>query len=164
MWIRESAVVTRSYDMSIVTQSRDSNTSIHHIMIFTLFPYRFIQNNGTAGKSVLAYAVQESHEIHESQPNTALLCLILALGTFFIAYYLRQFRNSKFLGRSVSITQWTGYYNKIHTFTDVWILLNRNFLHLHKALVGVHSSCLNCKYTLYVSASFFSSFFSVRLV
>lgn len=37
-----------------------------------------------------------------NQPNTALFCTILALGTFFIAYYLRQFRNSKFLGRSVS--------------------------------------------------------------
>lgn len=36
------------------------------------------------------------------QPNTALLCTILALGTFFIAYYLRHFRNSKFLGRNVS--------------------------------------------------------------
>lgn len=36
------------------------------------------------------------------QPNTALLCTILALGTFFIAYYLRHFRNSKFLGRNVN--------------------------------------------------------------
>lgn len=36
----------------------------------------------------------------KNQPNTALFCTILALGTFFIAYYLRQFRNSKFLGRS----------------------------------------------------------------
>nr|CAD7412091.1 unnamed protein product [Timema poppensis] len=35
------------------------------------------------------------------QPNTALFCFILSLGTFFIAYYLRQFRNSKFLGRNV---------------------------------------------------------------
>ncbi|KAL1130541.1 hypothetical protein AAG570_011787 [Ranatra chinensis] len=35
-----------------------------------------------------------------NQPNTALFCTILALGTFFIAHYLRQFRNSKFLGRS----------------------------------------------------------------
>ncbi|XP_063244472.1 band 3 anion transport protein isoform X2 [Bacillus rossius redtenbacheri] len=34
------------------------------------------------------------------QPNTALFCLILSLGTFFIAYYLRHFRNSKFLGRN----------------------------------------------------------------
>uniref|UniRef100_A0A0A9XLA5 Anion exchange protein n=2 Tax=Lygus hesperus TaxID=30085 RepID=A0A0A9XLA5_LYGHE len=36
----------------------------------------------------------------QNEPNTALFCTILALGTFFIAYYLRQFRNSKFLGRS----------------------------------------------------------------
>ncbi|XP_054277122.1 band 3 anion transport protein isoform X2 [Macrosteles quadrilineatus] len=35
-----------------------------------------------------------------NQPNTALFCTVLALGTFFIAYYLRHFRNSKFLGRS----------------------------------------------------------------
>lgn len=37
-----------------------------------------------------------------NQPNTALFCTILALGTFAIAYYLRLFRNSQFLGRSVS--------------------------------------------------------------
>lgn len=90
-------------------------------MILTLSPYRFTQSNGTTGAPVSSYAVQESHEIHESQPNTALLCLILALGTFFIAYYLRQFRNSKFLGRSVSISQSVSYYKKIYTFMDVSI-------------------------------------------
>ncbi|XP_046996664.1 band 3 anion transport protein [Schistocerca americana] len=47
--------------------------------------------------SVLAFVGTEDKV---DQPNTALLCLILSLGTFFIAYYLRQFRNSKFLGRS----------------------------------------------------------------
>ncbi|BFZ21740.1 hypothetical protein BsWGS_24779 [Bradybaena similaris] len=36
-----------------------------------------------------------------NQPNTALLSLILIIGTFLIAYFLRVFRNSKFLGRSV---------------------------------------------------------------
>nr|XP_015833088.1 PREDICTED: band 3 anion transport protein isoform X2 [Tribolium castaneum] len=35
-----------------------------------------------------------------NQPNTALFCTILALGTFAIAYYLKLFRNSQFLGRS----------------------------------------------------------------
>ncbi|CAK1554059.1 unnamed protein product [Leptosia nina] len=34
------------------------------------------------------------------QPNTALFCTILTLTTFIIAYYLRIFRNGKFLGRS----------------------------------------------------------------
>ncbi|XP_028919052.1 anion exchange protein 3 [Ornithorhynchus anatinus] len=33
-----------------------------------------------------------------SRPNTALLSLILMLGTFLIAFFLRKFRNSRFLG------------------------------------------------------------------
>ena len=37
------------------------------------------------------------------RPNTALLSTILTVGTFLIAYFLRVFRNSKFLGRSVSV-------------------------------------------------------------
>ncbi|KAM3862151.1 anion exchange protein 3 [Diretmus argenteus] len=32
------------------------------------------------------------------QPNTALLSLVLMLGTFFVAFFLRKFRNSRFLG------------------------------------------------------------------
>lgn len=43
------------------------------------------------------FLVQEQHA---SQPNTALLSLILMFGTFFIAYFLRIFRNSQFLGRN----------------------------------------------------------------
>lgn len=37
----------------------------------------------------------------ENMPNTALMSTILMLGTFLIAFFLRKFRNSKFLGRSV---------------------------------------------------------------
>lgn len=47
---------------------------------------------------------QTEQEVEKmNQPNTALFCTILALGTFVIAYYLRLFRNSQFLGRSVSV-------------------------------------------------------------
>jgi hypothetical protein len=35
-----------------------------------------------------------------NQPNTALLCTLLTLGTFVSAYTLKIFRNSKFLGRN----------------------------------------------------------------
>lgn len=35
-----------------------------------------------------------------NQPNTALLSTIMMIGTFFIAHFLRHFRNSKFLGRN----------------------------------------------------------------
>ncbi|XP_071493333.1 band 3 anion transport protein-like [Diadema antillarum] len=36
----------------------------------------------------------------ERQPNTALLSTILTLGTFFLAYFLRKFRQGRFLGKS----------------------------------------------------------------
>jgi hypothetical protein len=36
-------------------------------------------------------------------PNTALLSVILTGGTFLLAFSLKRFRNSKFLGRSVSM-------------------------------------------------------------
>lgn len=36
-----------------------------------------------------------------NQPNTALLSFILMLGTFLIAFFLRKFRNSRFLGGKV---------------------------------------------------------------
>ncbi|XP_058985723.1 anion exchange protein 3-like isoform X1 [Musca domestica] len=35
-----------------------------------------------------------------NMPNTALFCTILTLGTFTVAYYLKLFRNSHFLGRN----------------------------------------------------------------
>uniref|UniRef100_A0A8C3G7C6 Anion exchange protein n=1 Tax=Cyclopterus lumpus TaxID=8103 RepID=A0A8C3G7C6_CYCLU len=41
------------------------------------------------------------HEVHDQiykQPNTALLSLVLMIGTFFVAFFLRKFRNSRFLG------------------------------------------------------------------
>ena len=36
------------------------------------------------------------------QPNTALLSLVLMLGTFFVAFFLRKLRNSRFLGGKVT--------------------------------------------------------------
>lgn len=36
----------------------------------------------------------------KNQPNTALFCTILTLATFVVAYYLKLFRNSHFLGRN----------------------------------------------------------------
>jgi len=78
----------------------------------TLSPHRFSQDNETKKATISSYEVQAKHEVIQGQPNTALFCLILALGTFFIAYYLRQFRNSKFLGRSVSTILCIRFYNR----------------------------------------------------
>ena len=38
----------------------------------------------------------------QGQPNTALLSLVLMAGTFFIAFYLRKFKNSAFFPGRVS--------------------------------------------------------------
>jgi solute carrier family 4 anion exchanger 2 len=45
--------------------------------------------------------MEESEELLGPQPNTALLSFILMFGTFLIAYFLRNFRNSQFLGRTI---------------------------------------------------------------
>ena len=39
------------------------------------------------------------------RPNTALMSLILTLTTFLLALALKEFRNSHFLGRNVSVLQ-----------------------------------------------------------
>jgi len=44
-----------------------------------------------------------SFDDHIPRPNTALLSLILTLTTFLLALALKEFRNSHFLGRNVSV-------------------------------------------------------------
>uniref|UniRef100_A0A8C8VR09 Anion exchange protein n=1 Tax=Pelusios castaneus TaxID=367368 RepID=A0A8C8VR09_9SAUR len=43
------------------------------------------------------HPLQKDYKAPEPQPNTALLSLVLMAGTFFIAFFLRQFKNSSFL-------------------------------------------------------------------
>ncbi|KAH9489557.1 Anion exchange protein 3, partial [Bulinus truncatus] len=56
-------------------------------------------NETTLAPSIIEFS--DEYDKKKNQPNTALLSLILVFGTFLIAYFLRIFRNSKFLGRSV---------------------------------------------------------------
>lgn len=57
--------------------------------------------NQTLGYEAASYGHGMTHyEERINEPNTALLSTILIFGTFLIAYFLRIFRNSKFLGRS----------------------------------------------------------------
>lgn len=49
-----------------------------------------------------ATELQEMGESVVNQPNTALLSLVLMMGTFFVAFFLRKFRNSRFLGGKVT--------------------------------------------------------------
>lgn len=59
-----------------------------------------LQPNGTITNIVNSIHPHDD-KLPKNQPNTALLSTVMMIGTFLIAYYLRQFRNSKFLGRSV---------------------------------------------------------------
>nr|XP_022325247.1 anion exchange protein 2-like isoform X2 [Crassostrea virginica] len=69
--------------------------------------YSVCEMNNTGGNRTALLPMEDKyHTYHDNfedgcpKPNTALLSLVLMLGTFFIAYFLRIFRNSKFLGRS----------------------------------------------------------------
>ncbi|XP_044072168.1 anion exchange protein 3 isoform X2 [Siniperca chuatsi] len=48
--------------------------------------------------STPATGLQDVDDPIFNQPNTALLSLVLMMGTFFVAFFLRKFRNSRFLG------------------------------------------------------------------
>uniref|UniRef100_A0A8C4SYS2 Anion exchange protein n=1 Tax=Erpetoichthys calabaricus TaxID=27687 RepID=A0A8C4SYS2_ERPCA len=55
-------------------------------------------NSQGQGNINLSQVAQTAESSLVMQPNTALLSLVLMLGTFFIAFFLRKFRNSRFLG------------------------------------------------------------------
>eukprot|EP00094_Tigriopus_californicus_P004373 TCALIF_04214-PA protein Name:"Similar to SLC4A2 Anion exchange protein 2 (Cavia porcellus)" AED:0.09 eAED:0.09 QI:384/0.70/0.66/0.88/0.88/0.83/18/317/1415 len=54
-----------------------------------------------AGGNITALENEENVQVIKKEPNTALLSAILMFGTFFIAYFLRVFRNGKYLGRTI---------------------------------------------------------------
>ena len=51
--------------------------------------------------STQATGLQDGDGLVFNQPNTALLSLVLMMGTFFVAFFLRKLRNSRFLGGKV---------------------------------------------------------------
>lgn len=64
---------------------------------------KFGNETGTVIQTDESYDFIPKHDKYGkliNQPNTALMCTILCLGTFLGAYYLRIFRNSHYLGRS----------------------------------------------------------------
>merc|ERR1719461_2209161 len=89
--------------------------SNHPLMLSTSYCDHYELINRTApfvekgNSSTMSLAAMEEEDVlycdidkpRGPQPNTALLSMILMFGTFFIAYFLRIFRNSQFLGRNV---------------------------------------------------------------
>ncbi|XP_031415847.1 anion exchange protein 3 isoform X3 [Clupea harengus] len=66
--------------------------------VFQEHPLMRSYPSGLPGASVFDPDHPEIGEPLLNQPNTALLSLVLMLGTFFVAFFLRKLRNSRFLG------------------------------------------------------------------
>ncbi|XP_078397338.1 anion exchange protein 2-like [Cetorhinus maximus] len=73
------------------------------VKIFQIHPLRGCSNvteNATVpsiASQIIANGTSEDNGKWTGQPNTALLSLVLMSGTFFIAFFLRKFKNSRFL-------------------------------------------------------------------
>lgn len=58
-----------------------------------------------------------------NQPNTALLSLVLMMGTFFLAFFLRKLRNSRFLGGKVPfLSTFTKLFETLNVFENLKVL------------------------------------------
>ncbi|XP_045178660.2 anion exchange protein 2-like isoform X2 [Mercenaria mercenaria] len=96
------------------TEVENVTFSVSNVSVTTVAPLtRMLSNASTKLLATSTYNTKsEYHEKNEyehgkghysenlNEPNTALLSTILIFGTFLIAYFLRIFRNSRFLGRS----------------------------------------------------------------
>lgn len=71
--------------------------NITDIISSTLASISTAFDNSTEGLNLL---IPSDKVGPRNQPNTALFCTLLTLGTFTLAYSLKIFRNSKFLGRN----------------------------------------------------------------
>lgn len=66
------------------------------------------------------------------EPNTALLSLVLMAGTYFIAFYLRKFKNSSFFPGRVST----------HKHRYIHITVHTRFCRLRSKRLKVHTEQL----------------------
>ncbi len=92
----------------VVSSKKYSNQSTEdklrlfsHFQVFKEHPLMAIYPSD----STPATGLQNVFEPIFNQPNTALLSLVLMMGTFFLAFFLRKFRNSRFLGGKVKFKQ-----------------------------------------------------------
>lgn len=84
--LNESASSLTPYDSNFTTIASIVTTSLDDV------------TTSLADTSDSLFAFDQAGMIN--QPNTALFCTMLTMGTFALAYYLRIFRNSHFLGRN----------------------------------------------------------------
>lgn len=88
--------------IGVASIGSSNNHTINSTITMNSSDVTFIQNfNRThfnVTPTILKWTDASNKQIN--QPNTALFCTFLTLGTFTLAYFLRVFRNSHFLGRT----------------------------------------------------------------
>jgi hypothetical protein len=97
------AIQARLNTSKNTTLSSGDNMTISLLNISSKQGYSIVSNYSDHDSIEAEDHDKYSHHKDLNQPNTALMSTILTLGTFLIAHFLRIFRNSKFLGRRVSI-------------------------------------------------------------
>ncbi|XP_051870161.1 anion exchange protein 3 isoform X3 [Pristis pectinata] len=111
-WLMFIVLITVAFEGSLLVRYVSPFTQeIFAFLISAIFIYETLKNLcmvfsehpllKTYPASTQATANYTQDMMVQMQPNTALLSLVLMVGTFFTAYFLRKFRNSRFLGGSV---------------------------------------------------------------
>ena len=84
-----------------MTKAFEANVTAYYETFMTTEEQSTIYTSEPPGNETGICKAKE--ELITNQPNTALFSTILMLGTFLLAYLFKIFRNSKFLGKSVSL-------------------------------------------------------------
>lgn len=93
--------VTESSPIAEALHMDPTESVINEASNMTIVSVTAIYENATEPSSIISSVLFNMDSIgFINQPNTALFCTMLTLGTFALAYYLRLFRNSHFLGRT----------------------------------------------------------------
>ncbi|XP_060683706.1 anion exchange protein 3-like [Hemiscyllium ocellatum] len=111
-WLMVIVVITVAFEGSFLVRYISPFTQeIFAFLISVIFIYETFHNlyevfeENPLLKTYPPFSLRNANLTHpliqtdqQMQPNTALLSLVMMVGTFFIAYFMRKFRNSRFLG------------------------------------------------------------------
>ncbi|XP_034103262.1 band 3 anion transport protein isoform X4 [Drosophila albomicans] len=100
-----SALITLIYIMETMMKLVSIYQMNPLLSDYNLPPPTLVEHHNTTGFNEttevnMTTVAPPTNKLPINQPNTALFCTILTLATFVVAYYLKLFRNSHFLGRN----------------------------------------------------------------
>lgn len=145
-------------EVSIVGQTTKRQSHIWFFLLcvglFQIFQEHPLQNcyhgNNTVSPSLCNYTAAGNPGKVVGEPNTALLSFVLMAGTYFIAFYLRKFKNSSFFPGRVStykyryryIWVWLSTGTGIDTGKSTGTYTNR-YTSTDRGTVQIHKHCIH---------------------